>query len=113
MYKDNLQFNISVLPLKLLEDVASMGKVVRTRRSFQTDGEWKKEIAWRAASVLAWTIAICNFFNDASNTNLRLHSITFEKYSSDYLPEKTLKEAQQLGVLKCPKCGHEWTTLQT
>ena len=113
MYKDNLQFNINVLPLKLLEDIASMGKIVRTRRSFKSDKEWKAEIAWRAASILAWTIAICNYFNDVSNTNLHLHQITFEKYSSDYLQRKTMKEAQQLGVIKCPKCGFEWASLQT
>jgi NTP pyrophosphatase (non-canonical NTP hydrolase) len=113
MYRDNLEFDISVLPLRLLEDIGSMARAIRTRRSFPSDKDWKKDIAWRAASVLAWTLAICNFFADSKNITFRLHQITFDKYGSDYYPKKTQGEVKQLAlVMKCPKCKHEWTTLQ-
>jgi NTP pyrophosphatase (non-canonical NTP hydrolase) len=111
MYKDNQSLDVSVLPLKLLGDVGAISSTVRSKHNFRSDKDWKREIAWSAASVLAWTIAICNFFNDSKNTNLRLHDITFEKYASTYLPDKTAKEMQQLGKLRCPSCGHEWAIL--
>jgi len=112
MYKDNLELDISVLPLRLLEDIGSMGKAIRIKRSFPSDKDWKADVAWKAASVVAWSLAICNFFNDSKNTNLHLHQIIFEKYASDFLPQKTLKESEQFSWLRCPKCGHEWKTLQ-